>query len=152
MALSNNNFFGQETLYNGILILKADLEAMSFMDGHLARCSICPRTAPVAVLDLSHLAWADFKIKVKQITQTTVHFDQWNSLLLATLRYLHVQCTVYIYISLDKYTVHLKCSMGCVNKCTQCTPNFMNLRIRHGNITCNYFQKSVIGPFEYIKT
>ena len=30
----------------------------------------------------SHLAWADFKIKVKQIAQSTVNFDQWNPLIL----------------------------------------------------------------------
>ena len=28
-----------------------------------------------------HLAWADFKIKVKQIAYSTMHFDQWNPLI-----------------------------------------------------------------------
>ena len=30
---------------------------------------------------IPHLAWADFKIKVKQITHSTVHFDWWNPLI-----------------------------------------------------------------------
>ena len=30
---------------------------------------------------VSHLAWADFKIKVKQIAHSIVHFDQWNKLI-----------------------------------------------------------------------
>ena len=30
---------------------------------------------------LSHLAWADFKIKVKQIEESTLRFDQWNPLI-----------------------------------------------------------------------
>ena len=29
----------------------------------------------------AHLARADFKIKVKQIAHSTVHFDQWNPLI-----------------------------------------------------------------------
>ena len=29
---------------------------------------------------LAHLAWADFKIKVKRIAHSTVHFDQWSKL------------------------------------------------------------------------
>ena len=33
------------------------------------------------VITYSHLAWADFKIKVKQIAHSTVHFDQWNPLI-----------------------------------------------------------------------
>ena len=28
-----------------------------------------------------HLAWADFKIKAKQIAHSTVHFNQWNPLI-----------------------------------------------------------------------
>ena len=28
-----------------------------------------------------HLAWVDFKIKVKQIAHFTVYFDQWNPLI-----------------------------------------------------------------------
>ena len=28
-----------------------------------------------------HLAWADFEIKVEQIAQSIVHFDQWNKLI-----------------------------------------------------------------------
>ena len=28
-----------------------------------------------------HLAWADFKIKVKRIAHSIVHFDQWNKLI-----------------------------------------------------------------------
>ena len=30
---------------------------------------------------LTHLVWADFKIKVKQIAHSTMHFDQWNPLI-----------------------------------------------------------------------
>ena len=33
------------------------------------------------LLSFPHLAWADFKIKVKQIAHSTVHFDQWNLLI-----------------------------------------------------------------------
>ena len=29
----------------------------------------------------SHLAWVDFRIKVKQIAHSIVHFDQWNKLI-----------------------------------------------------------------------
>ena len=29
----------------------------------------------------SHLAWADFEIKVKRIAHSIVHFDQWNKLI-----------------------------------------------------------------------
>ena len=31
--------------------------------------------------NVTHLAWADFKIKVKRIAHSTVHFDQWNPLI-----------------------------------------------------------------------
>ena len=30
---------------------------------------------------ISHLAWAGFEIKVKQIAHSTLHFDQWNTLI-----------------------------------------------------------------------
>ena len=30
---------------------------------------------------ISHLAWADFEIKVKQIAHSTLRFDQWNLLI-----------------------------------------------------------------------
>ena len=40
-------------------------------------CNYIMNTATV----LTHLAWADFKIKVKQIVHYTVHFDQWNPLI-----------------------------------------------------------------------
>ena len=30
---------------------------------------------------ITHLAWADFKIKVKQIAHSTLRFDQWNPLI-----------------------------------------------------------------------
>ena len=32
-------------------------------------------------IPLTHLAWPDFKIKVKQIAHSIVHFDQWNKLI-----------------------------------------------------------------------
>ena len=32
-------------------------------------------------IPVTHLAWADFKIKVKPISHSTVHFDQWNPLM-----------------------------------------------------------------------
>ena len=33
------------------------------------------------VISVPHLAWADFKIKVKQIAHSTLRFDQWNPLI-----------------------------------------------------------------------
>ena len=33
------------------------------------------------LLPISHLAWADFRIKVKRIAHSIVHFDQWNKLI-----------------------------------------------------------------------
>ena len=33
------------------------------------------------VVNYSHLAWADFRIKVKRIEHSIVHFDQWNKLI-----------------------------------------------------------------------
>ena len=37
--------------------------------------------SPVAVNEATHLAWADFRIKVKRIAHSIVHFDQWNKLI-----------------------------------------------------------------------
>ena len=34
-----------------------------------------------AVLKWAHLAWAEFRIKVKRIAHSIVHFDQWNKLI-----------------------------------------------------------------------
>ena len=44
----------------------------------------------------AHLAWADFKIKFKQIMHSRVHFDQWN-LLVSKMLSLKIFAGFFLY-------------------------------------------------------
>ena len=54
-----------------------------------------------------HLAWADFKIKFKQIMHSRVHFDQWN-LLVSKMLSLKIFAGLFLYSDQHAFEISSK--------------------------------------------
>ena len=78
-----HNFFWPSKYFASIKLCQALSRQGAKITIPVVRCHylLCSSAQYVNDLYWTHLAWADFRIKVKRIAHSIVHFDQWNKLI-----------------------------------------------------------------------